>query len=112
VHRLDAAHLYRLILEKAPAAATFHGVADEGIPVRVIAQVIGRRLNVSVVAKPREEAAGHFGWIGHFFSLDNPTSSRLTQDLLGWQPKYPGLIADLENGRYFESSKDHVPAAS
>lgn len=112
VHRLDAAHLYRLILEKAPAAATFHGVADEGIPVREIAQVIGRRLNVSVAAKPPEEAAGHFGWIGHFFSLDGPTSSRLTQELLGWQPKQPGLIPDLEHGRYFEFSKDRVPAAS
>jgi nucleoside-diphosphate-sugar epimerase len=112
VHRLDAAHLYRLILEKAPAAATFHGVADEGTPVREIAQVIGRRLNVPVVAKSREESAGHFGWIGHFFSLDNPTSSRLTQELLGWQPKQQGLIADLERGRYFEFSKDRAPAAS
>src|SRR5215472_12586287 len=105
VHRLDAAHLYRLILEKAPAAATFHGVADEGIPVREIAQVIGRRLNVPVVAKPREESAGHFGWIGHFFSLDNPTSSRLTQEHLGWQRRQRGLIADLEQGSYFEFSK-------
>ena len=112
VHRLDAAHLYRLILEKARAAATFHAVADEGIPVREIAQVIGRRLNVPVVAKSPEEAAGHFGWIGHFFSLDNPTSSRLTQEQLGWQPKQPGLIADLEQGRYFEFSKDRAPAAS
>jgi nucleoside-diphosphate-sugar epimerase len=111
VHRLDAAHLYKLILEKAPAAATFHGVADEGIPVREIAQVIGQQLNVPVVAKSREESAAHFGWIGHFFSLDNPTSSRLTQEQLGWQPKHPGLIAELEQGRYFESSKDRVPAA-
>jgi hypothetical protein len=112
VHRLDAAHLYRLILEKAPAATTFHGVADEGTPVREIAQVIGRRLDVPVVAKSREESAGHFGWIGHFFSLDNPTSSRLTQAQLGWQPKQPGLIADLEHGRYFGFLKDRVPAAS
>ncbi len=112
VHRLDAAHLYRLILEKAPAAATFHGVADEGTPVREIAQVIGRRLKVPVVAKSPEVAADHFGWIGHFFSLDNPASSRLTQELLGWQPKQPGLIRDLEHGRYFEFSKDCVPAAS
>jgi len=112
IHRLDAARLYRLILEKAPAAATLHGVADEGIPVREIAQLIGRRLNVPVVAKSPEEAADHFGWIGHFFSLDNPTSSRLTQEQLGWQPKQRGLIADLEHGRYFESSKDRIPAAS
>jgi len=112
VHRLDAAHLYRLILEKARAAATFHAVADEGIPVREIAQVIGRRLDVPVVAKSPEDAASHFGWIGHFFSLDNPTSSRLTQEQLGWQPKQPGLIADLEQGHYFEFSKDRAPAAS
>src|SRR5262249_4379480 len=112
VHRLDAAHLYRLILEKAPAATTFHGVADEGTPVREIAQAIGGRLNVPVVAKSPEEAAGHFGWIGHFFALDNPTSSRLTQEQLGWQPKQRGLIGDLEQGRYFEFSKDRVPAAS
>ena len=112
VHRLDAAHLYRLILEKAPAASTFHGVADEGTPVREIAEVIGRRLNVPVVAKSPEEAAGHFGWIGHFFSLDNPTSGRLTQEQLGWQPRQRGLIADLEQGSYFEFSKDRVPAAS
>jgi nucleoside-diphosphate-sugar epimerase len=112
VHRLDAAHLYRLILEKAPAAATFHGVADEGTPVREIAQVIGRRLNVPVVAKSPEGATGHFGWIGHFFLLDSPASSRLTKELLGWQPKQPGLIADLEHGRYFEFSKTRVPAAS
>src|SRR6516225_4537262 len=65
VHRFDAAHLYRLVLEKGSAVATFHGVADEGTPVREIAQVIGRRLNVPVVAKSPEEAAGHFGWIGH-----------------------------------------------
>jgi nucleoside-diphosphate-sugar epimerase len=112
VHRLDAARLYRLILEKAPAAAAFHGVADEGIPAREIAQVIGRRLNLPVVAKSPEEAASHFGWIGHFFSLDNPTSSSLTREQLGWQPEQPGLIADLEYGRYFEFAKDRVPAAS
>jgi hypothetical protein len=64
------------------------------------------------VAKPSEEAARHFGWIGHFFSLDNPTSSKLTQERLGWKPKETGLIADLEHGRYFESSTGRVPAAS
>lgn len=67
VHRLDAARLYRLALEKSFVGARYHGVADEGIPTRKIAEVIGRQLNVPAVSKSREEAADHFGWIGHFF---------------------------------------------
>jgi nucleoside-diphosphate-sugar epimerase len=105
VHRLDAAHLYRLALEKCSAGARYHGVADAGVPVRDIAQVIGRRLNVPVVAKSREEAAGHFGWIAPFFGMDGPASSAQTQERLGWRPVHPGLISDLERGRYFESAE-------
>lgn len=103
VHRLDAARLYRLVLEKASAGATFHGVAEEGVPFRDIAGVIGRRLNVSVVGKTPEEAAGHFGWFAHFAALDVPASSTLTRQRLGWQPERPGLIADLDRPGYFET---------
>ena len=103
VHRLDAAHLYRLALEKGTAGATFHGVADEGVPTREIAEVIGRRLNVPVVSKSPEEAADHFTWLARFFALDTPASSARTQERLGWTPRQPGLLADLEQGRYFET---------
>ena len=103
VHRLDVAHLYRLALEKSSAGARYHGVAEEGVPFRDIAGVIGRRLNVPVVSKSPDEAAKHFGWFAHFAALDCPASSRHTRELLGWQPRQPGLIADLERGRYFEN---------
>jgi hypothetical protein len=103
VHRLDAAQLYRLVLEKGAAGASYHGVADEGVPVRDIAAVIGRRLNVPVVAKSPEEAADHFGWLAHFLGIDSPASSVQTQERLGWQPRQPGLIADLDRADYFET---------
>jgi nucleoside-diphosphate-sugar epimerase len=103
VHRLDAAHLFRLALEKGAAGATYHGVADQGVRFREIAGVIGRRLNVQVVSKSPEEAAGHFGWFAHFAAIDNPTSSERTRELLKWQPKQPGLIADIDRPSYFES---------
>jgi nucleoside-diphosphate-sugar epimerase len=103
VHRLDAAHLFRLAVEKATAGSRFHGVAEEGIAFRDIAEVIGRRLNIPVVAQSPEEAADHFGWFAHFAAIDCPASSRRTRELLGWQPKQPGLIADLDRPRYFES---------
>jgi nucleoside-diphosphate-sugar epimerase len=101
VHRLDAAHLFRLALESAPAGARLHGVADEGVPVREIAEVIGRHLHVPVTALPRQDMEGHFGFLGAFFSLDVPASSQLTQQRLGWRPAQPGLIQDLEQGHYF-----------
>jgi nucleoside-diphosphate-sugar epimerase len=103
VHRLDAAHLYRLVLEKASAGARFHGVAEEGIAFKEIAQVIGKRLNIPVVSKSPEEATNHFGWFAHFAALDNPTSSARTQKLLGWKPTHSGLIADLDREAYFKS---------
>ncbi len=101
VHRLDAAHLYRLALEHGSTGATYHGVADEGVPVRDIAAVIGRRLNLPVVSKSSEEAADHFGWIALFFGIDGPASSAQTQQQLGWRLTQPGLIPDIDQPHYF-----------
>jgi nucleoside-diphosphate-sugar epimerase len=102
VHRLDAARLYRLVLEKG-SDPRYHGVAEEGVPFRDIAAVIGRRLNVPVVAKTGDEVAGHFGWFAYFAALDNPSSSTFTQERLGWRPVGPALLPDLDRARYFES---------
>jgi nucleoside-diphosphate-sugar epimerase len=103
VHQLDAARLFRLAVEAAPAGSRLHGVGDEGVPFRDIAGVIGRHLNLPVVSISREEADAHFGWLGAFASADNPTSSALTQELLGWRPVHPALIPDLEQGHYFRT---------
>ena len=100
VHRVDVAQLYRLALEKGTAGARYHGVADEGIPFRNIAEAIGKRLNVPVVSKPVEEAIDHFGWLGHFIRFDSPASSKHTQQELGWRPTQNSLLADIEQN-YF-----------
>ncbi len=105
VHRLDAAHLYRLALEKAPAGSVFHAIADEGVPTREIAEIIGRHLDLPVVSIAPEDAAEHFGWMGMFFAVDAPASSALTQERLGWRPTHPGLIEDLEQGYYFTQAQ-------
>jgi nucleoside-diphosphate-sugar epimerase len=101
LHTLDAARLYRLALESAPPSSRLHGVGDEGVSFRAIAEVIGRHLNVPVASIPPERASDHFGFLGPFVALDNPTSSRHTQALLGWQPTHAGLIEDLDEGHYF-----------
>src|SRR6201987_3002891 len=103
VHRLDAARLYRLVLEKGSTGARYHGIGDEGVPTREIAEVIGRRLDVPVVSKSQEQAAEHFGWIGMFFGMGVSVSSSLTTERLGWRPTHVGLIDDLENGSYFKT---------
>jgi nucleoside-diphosphate-sugar epimerase len=102
VHVLDAAGLYRLALEKGAAGAKYHAVAEEGVPLRDIADAIGRGLNVPVVSKSPEESAEHFGFLGFFVGMDGPASSARTQQRLGWRPTGPGLIADLDHARDFE----------
>ena len=105
VHRLDAARLFRLALESAPAGSILHGCGDEGVPTREIAEVIGRHLDVPVTSvEPGSGAVEHFGWIGPFFSMDVVASHALTTELLGWEPTQPGLVADLEAGFYFDRS--------
>ncbi|WP_158995470.1 SDR family oxidoreductase [Mucilaginibacter sp. L196] len=102
VHRLDAARLYRLALEEAVHGGRFHGVAEEGIAFKDIAETIGKHLNLPVVSISPEEAADHFGWFGGFTSLDVPASSKITQEKLKWHPKHPKLIADMAQGSYFK----------
>jgi nucleoside-diphosphate-sugar epimerase len=104
VHRLDAAHLFRLAVESAPAGARLHGVGDEGVRVREIAEVIGRHLNLPVTSVEGDQTTEHFGFLGAFFAADLPASSAITQQMLGWRPVQPGLIADLEEGHYFEKA--------
>ncbi len=102
-HELDAARLYRLALEAAPAGSRLHAVGDEGVPFRTIAEVIGRQLDLPAVSIPVEEAEAHFAFLGPFVQLDNPTSSARTQALLGWRTVHPALIPDLEEGHYFKA---------
>jgi nucleoside-diphosphate-sugar epimerase len=99
-HVLDVAHLYRLALEKHEAGSRYHAVAEEGVSMREIAEVIGRGLKVPVVSLSQEEAQAHFGWLAMFAGFDMPASSTQTQQRLGWRPAGPGLIADLEQMRY------------
>jgi nucleoside-diphosphate-sugar epimerase len=103
VHRLDSARLFRLALEQAPAGSTLHAVADEGVPIREIADVIGRHLDVPVLSVSADDAAEHFTWMAGFLGADSPASSALTQELLEWHPTQPGLIADLDEGHYFRT---------
>jgi nucleoside-diphosphate-sugar epimerase len=96
VHRLDAARLYRLVLERGSPGTRYHAVAEEGVPVREIAEAIGRRLNVPVISKSPEEAGAHFGWLGGIMGFDMPASSTLTQERLNWRPTGPGLVSDID----------------
>ncbi|HEY6760016.1 MAG TPA: SDR family oxidoreductase [Baekduia sp.] len=104
VHTRDAAHVYRLALESAPAGTRLHAVADEGVPFRAIAEGIGAQLGVPTASIAADAATEQFAFLGGFVGLDGPTSSARTRALLGWEPAYPGLIADIEAGHYFEVS--------
>ncbi|MDA0165215.1 SDR family oxidoreductase [Solirubrobacter ginsenosidimutans] len=100
VHQLDAAVLFRLALEKGVAGSVFHGVAEEGVPLRAVAEAIGRQLDLPVVSIAREDAGDHFGWLGMFLGIDARASSALTRERLGWEPTHLGLLEDLEQGNY------------
>lgn len=103
IHYLDAATLFRLALEKGATGAAWHGTADEGVPMREIAEIIGKHLDVPIVSQSPDEAAGHFGWMAAFAGLDCAASSTLTQEQLGWQPSHAGLVANLGQGFYFDN---------
>ncbi|MGV9700856.1 SDR family oxidoreductase [Streptomyces sp. NPDC003483] len=104
VHRLDAARLFRLAVEKAPAGSVLHGVAEEGVELRAVAEVIGRHLDLPVTAVAPEDAAGHFTWLASFLGVDSPASHALTGELVGWEPVQPGLLEDLDKGHYFAAA--------
>jgi nucleoside-diphosphate-sugar epimerase len=102
IHRLDAATLYALAIETPEAGRRYHAIAEEGIPFRAIAEVIGRKLNLPVTSLSRTEAPAHFTWMAQFAQMDVPASSAQTAERLGWTPTGPGLLEDLENGTYFD----------
>jgi nucleoside-diphosphate-sugar epimerase len=110
-HVSDVARLYRLALQKHEAGAKYHAVAEEGVPMRDIAESIGRGLKIPAVSLSPEEAPAHFGWLAMFAGRSAPASSALTQQRLGWRPTGPGLIADLEKMNYFETAANAVSAA-
>ncbi len=112
VHRLDAALLFVLALEKGTAGARYHAVGEEGVSLRDIATTIGQRLDLPVAAKSTREATQHFAWLAGFVGADLPASSVQTQKLLGWRPTHPGLLADLERASAFERSESRMPALS
>jgi nucleoside-diphosphate-sugar epimerase len=103
-HALDVGHLYALALDKAPAGSQLFAAVEEGVTVREIAETIGRHLGVPAVSIPAGQAADHFKSFAAFMTLDIPMSSASTQELLGWQPVHPGLIADLDEGHYFTTN--------
>ncbi|GGA97628.1 3-beta hydroxysteroid dehydrogenase [Brucella endophytica] len=101
VHRLDAARLYRLALEHGAVGGPFHAAAEEGVSFKEIATIIGRRLDLPVVSLAPEEAAEHFDWFRMFAPMDAPASSARTRATLGWEPRRPGLVEDIEKAGYF-----------
>ena len=101
VHRDDAARLFRLALESAPAGAVLHAVGDEGVPIRQVAEIFAERLGIPAISVTPEQAGEYVGYLGGFWGFDGPATARITHDLVGWQPARPGLIADLKEGHYF-----------
>jgi nucleoside-diphosphate-sugar epimerase len=103
VHRLDAARLYRLAVESAPAGSRLHGVGDEGVAFKHIAEAIGRQLHLPIVSVAPEDVADHFSYLAMFVGWDNPTSNQITRELLNWEPTHPGLLDDISKGFYFDT---------
>ena len=103
VHRLDAASMFVLALEMADAGSTLHAVAEEGVAIRDVAEVIGRHLGLPARSVARDDVADRFGFLARFVGIDTPASSRVTRELLGWEPSHAGLVEDLEQGHYFVS---------
>jgi nucleoside-diphosphate-sugar epimerase len=101
VHTLDAARLYRLAVESAPAGQVLHGVGDEGVPTKEIAGAIGRGTDLPVRPVPQDETEDYFQFLTFALIADNPTSSAKTREVLGWEPTHPGLIEDYAAGGYF-----------
>ncbi|CAM3942128.1 SDR family oxidoreductase [Rahnella victoriana] len=102
VHRFDAAKVFVLALEKGAQNAIYHANSEEGVPFREIATLIGKHLNLPVVSKNGQDLTAHFGWFTHFASLNNPTSSQITRDILGWTPAHPDLLTDINTAGYFK----------
>ncbi|PBI79675.1 3-beta hydroxysteroid dehydrogenase [Ewingella americana] len=102
VHRFDAAKVFVLALEKGAQNAIYHANSEEGVPFREIATLIGKHLNLPVVSKNGQDLTAHFGWFTHFASLNNPTSSQITRDILGWTPAHADLLTDIDTAGYFK----------
>ena len=102
VQRLDAARLFRLGVESAPAGSRLHGAGEEGVPFKDIAEAIGRKLDLPTVSVSTEDAPDHFGFLAFAVATDNPTSNKITRELLGWDPTHPKVIEDIEEGHYFK----------
>jgi nucleoside-diphosphate-sugar epimerase len=105
LHRQDAARLYRLAVERAPAGAVLHGVGEQGVPLRNIAELIASRLGVPARPVPADQAEGYFGWLATFAGTDAPASNTVTRSLLAWEPTHPGLLDDLEHGEFFPGAQ-------
>jgi nucleoside-diphosphate-sugar epimerase len=109
-HTLDAARLYRLALESAPAGTRWHAAGDEGVPVREIAQSIGDHLGLPTASIPTDQLGGHFGFLASVITLDGPVSTESTRRILNWEPTHPGLLADFDTGGYFATQPDPATA--
>ncbi|MCD2191825.1 SDR family oxidoreductase [Actinomycetospora endophytica] len=105
VHRDDAARVFRLALESAPAGTVLHAVGEEGVAIRGVAEVLAAHLGIPAVSVAPDDAREYLGWLGGFWGVDGPASAAITRDLLGWEPSRPGLLADLDLSHYWASDR-------